>query len=271
MGDARIKRHEFSIVEVQCKSALSKSKIYGIDYSLNPYFGCEHSCVYCYVPRMLSSKLKGRAWGSFVEVKTNILKILARELRSLSSDRVLISSITDPYQPVEQQYQLTRRCIELLAKRDFEVTVLTKSNLFTRDLDVMNKERFEVGVTITTLNAHRELEPKSPPPLMRLQALKEASESGFKTFIFLGPLIPGVVDDDLQEILELAYSLNVSYVIVDKLNTRGDVVQAIAKALSKSHMNRFLEAISNKSWLREVRERIMATCNKLHISYDFCF
>jgi len=271
VGDEDIRRHNVSFIETLCKSALSKSGIYGIDYSLNPYFGCEHSCIYCYVPRMLPSKLKGRAWGSFVEVKTNIPKILAKELRSISSGRVLISSITDSYQPIEQQYQLTRRCIELLAKKNFEVIVLTKSTLFTRDLDVMNKERFELGVTVTTLNAYKELEPNSPPPLMRLQALKEASENGFKTFIFLGPLIPGIVDDELQEILELAYNSNVKYVIVDKLNTKGDVTQAIAKALNRDQMEKFMKAMSNKSWIYEIKEKIIETCNKLHIPYDFCF
>ncbi len=250
---------------------MSKSGIYGVDYSLNPYFGCEHSCVYCYVPRMMPGRLRGRAWGSFVEVKVNIPKVLASELRRISRGRVLLSSITDPYQPVERSYELTRSCVELLASKGLEVTVLTKSSLFKRDLDLMDKERFEVGVTVTTIKAQRELEPLSDPPLRRLEALKEASEEGLRTFVFLGPLIPGVVDEELDEILELAYSAGASYVIVDKLNTKGDVVESIMRVLDERILDQFLKAVSSKAWLEEARKRIASACDKLRLPYDFCF
>jgi DNA repair photolyase len=250
---------------------LSKSGIYGVDYSLNPYFGCEHSCVYCYVPRMMSGRLRGRAWGSFVEVKVNIPRVLASELRRVSRGRVLVSSITDPYQPVEKSYKLTRSCLELLASKGLEVTILTKSSLFKRDLDLMDGERFEVGVTVTTIKAHRELEPFSDPPLKRLEALREASEEGLRTFVFLGPLIPGVVDEELDEILELARGAGASYVIVDKLNTKGDVVESITRALGEGALAKFLEALSNRAWLEEVKRRIARTCDKLRLQYDFCF
>lgn len=259
------------ITEVQCRSALSKSGIYGVDYSLNPYFGCVHSCVYCYVPRMMPSKLKGRVWGRFVEVKANIPRILAKELKHISLGVILVSSITDPYQPVERRYELTRRCVELLSSSKLEVTVLTKSALFKRDLDSMNKDRFEIGVTVTTIRAHRELEPLSDPPMARLEALKEASREGFKTFLFLGPLIPGIVDEEVDEIIELAHNAEVSYVIVDKLNTRGDVVRSVSKALSKRHLDKFINAISNREWLKSIREKIVEVCERLHIPYDFCF
>lgn len=259
------------MTEIQCRSALSKSGIYGVDYSLNPYFGCEHSCVYCYVPRMMPSKLRGRSWGGFVEVKVNMPKVLAKELRRVRRGVVLISSITDPYQPVERRYELTRKCVELLSSSRLEVTVLTKSTLFKRDLEVMCKDRFEIGVTVTTIRAHRGLEPLSDPPLARLEALKEASQEGFKTFLFLGPLIPGVVDEELEEIIELAYNAGVSYIIVDKLNTRGDVVQSIMKVLVRNHLNKFINNLSNKSWLEDIRRRIIDACNQLRIPYDFCF
>lgn len=259
------------VTEVPCRTALSRSRIYGVNFSLNPYFGCEHSCVYCYVPRMMPLRLKGRAWGSFVDVKVDIPKVLIRELRRIASGRILLSSITDPYQPVERLYGLTRKCIELLAKREFEIVVLTKSSLFTRDLELMGIENFEIGVTITTLRYHEELEPKAHNPLERLEALKKASERGFKTFLFLGPLLPGVVDEEIQEILELARESGVHYVIVDKLNTRGDVVQAIMKALNGDRLNSFFKAISDRDWLKNIRGKIVGLCKRLGIPCDFCF
>jgi len=206
-----------------------------------------------------------------VEVKVNIPKVLASELRRVSRGRVLVSSITDPYQPIEKLYELTRSCLKLLASRGLEVTVLTKSSLFKRDLDLMDEEKFEVGVTVTTVKAYRELEPLSDPPLRRLEALKEASEEGLRTFVFLGPLIPGVVDEELDEILELAYNAGASYVIVDKLNTKGDVIESIARALDEKALDRFFEALSNKAWLEGIRNRIARICDRLRLQYDFCF
>jgi len=220
---------------------------------------------------MMPGRLRGRAWGEFVEVKVDIPEVLARELRRASRGRVLVSSITDPYQPVERSYELTRRCLGLLASKGFEVTILTKSSLFKRDLDLMDEERFEVGVTVTTIKAHRELEPFSDPPLRRLEALKEASEEGLSTFVFLGPLIPGVVDEELDEILELAYNAGASYVIVDKLNTKGDVVESIAKVLSEESVDKFLKALSSKAWLEGMKVKIANMCGKLRLQYDFCF
>lgn len=220
---------------------------------------------------MIPGRLRGRAWGSFVEVKVNMPRILVDELKRVKRGVVLISSITDPYQPVEKRYELTRNCVKLLSSSELEVTILTKSKLFKRDLEVMDAERFEIGVTVTTIQAHRELEPLSDPPLARLEALKEASQEGFKTFLFLGPLIPGIVDDELEEIIELAYNAGASYVIVDKLNTKGDVVKSIMKALSKNNLNKFVDKFSNKSWLGDVKKKIIEVCERFHMPYDFCF
>lgn len=220
---------------------------------------------------MIPGRLRGRAWGSFVEVKVNIPRILVDELKRVKRGVVLISSITDPYQPVEKRYELTRNCVKLLSSSELEVTILTKSKLFKRDLEVMDAERFEIGVTVTTIQAHRELEPLSDPPLARLEALKEASQEGFKTFLFLGPLIPGIVDDELEEIIELAYNAGASYVIVDKLNTKGDVVKSIMKALSKNNLNKFVDKLSNKSWLGDVKKKIIEVCERFRMPYDFCF
>jgi len=259
------------VFEVRCRTALSRSGIYGVDYSLNPYFGCEHSCVYCYVPRMMPHRLAGRVWGGFVEVKVNMPRVLSKELAKIRRGRVLVSSITDPYQPTERRYGLTRSCLELLVKRGLQVVVLTKSTLFLRDLDVMELGDVELGVTITTLRAHRELEPRSPPPVERLRALREASERGIKTFLFLGPLIPGLVDDDVEGILGMAKEAGVQYVIIDKLNLKGDVEEAVSRALSRELSQIFRAKLSSYKWLSEVKARIVELCRELNLPYDFCF
>jgi len=125
------------IREVKCKTALSKSNLPGLDYSLNPYRGCQHSCAYCYVPNVL--RIKRNEWGSFVDVKTNIPNVLSKELRIKKPGVVGISTITDPYQPAENNYKLTRYCLEQLLRHDFPVCIQTKSDLVARDIDLISK------------------------------------------------------------------------------------------------------------------------------------
>ena len=96
------------INEVKCKSALSLSALPGLNYSLNPYRGCQHNCAYCYVPNVL--RIKRTEWGNFVDVKINIPLVLSKELKIKKSGVVGISTVTDPYQPVEKKYMLTRYC-----------------------------------------------------------------------------------------------------------------------------------------------------------------
>ena len=92
------------IREVKCKSALSSSSLPGLDYSLNPYRGCQHNCAYCYVPNVL--RIQRKEWGSFVEVKTNIPVVLSKELKKKKPGVVGLSTVTDPYQPIEKKYHL---------------------------------------------------------------------------------------------------------------------------------------------------------------------
>jgi DNA repair photolyase len=101
---------------------------------MNPYRGCAHGCRYCYAPNIM--RIPRREWGRFVEVKRNIPKILSDELKKKKKGVVGISTTTDPYQPVEKKYKLTRFCLEQLLKHDFPVSVLTKSRLVSRDLDI---------------------------------------------------------------------------------------------------------------------------------------
>ena len=125
------------IKEVICKTALSKSNLPGLDYSLNPYRGCQHNCAYCYVPNVL--RIKRSNWGNFVYIKKNIPTVLSKELRNKKQGVVALSTVTDPYQPIEKKFKLTRYCLEQLLKIDFPVCLQTKSSLISRDLDIISK------------------------------------------------------------------------------------------------------------------------------------
>jgi len=123
------------VKEILCKSVLSKSGISSVDYAVNPYVGCQHGCVYCYARFMKRFTGHGEEWGEFVDVRVNAPQVLTRELSRTAKGVVLLSSVTDPYQPLEKKYELTRKCLQKLLMYQFPITILTKSTLVLRDLD----------------------------------------------------------------------------------------------------------------------------------------
>jgi len=204
------------IKETRARSVLSKSGISGIDYCINPYIGCSHGCRYCYATFMKRFTGHGEPWGSFVDAKINAPEILQRQMKKAPRGNILISSVTDPYQPVENQYQLTRQCLEVLLAYQFPVSILTKSSLVLRDLDLIRRfKEIEVGITITTDDdTIREIfEPNAPPVEARVRGLKELSAKGVKTYAFIGPLLPLNPEDLAEKIGPYVQS-----VLVDRMN-----------------------------------------------------
>ncbi len=181
------------IREIRAKSILNKSKIF--DYCLNPYTGCQVNCRYCYA-RLFMRRYSGHKepWGAFVDVKINAPEVLQKQLRTAKKGTVWISSVCDPYQAIEEKYRLTRRCLVLLAEAQFPVNIQTKSTLILRDLDVLSRfEEIEVGMTITTDDERivRIFEPGASPVRERIRALERIHAQGIRTFVFLGPILPG--------------------------------------------------------------------------------
>ena len=123
------------VKEVKCKTIMSKSGLHDSDFSINPYRGCEHNCFYCYAPFVLREK---RPWGTFLEVKTNAADVLSKEILKNKSGNILISSVTDSYQPLEAKYKITRSILEKLNK-NFFVSIMTKSTLVLRDIELFRK------------------------------------------------------------------------------------------------------------------------------------
>jgi DNA repair photolyase len=232
----------------------------GPKLTLNVYTGCGFECVYCYT----SSYSRGRwgrdsdAWGPRVDGIANVERDLARirdddslaELRGLP---VVLSLSSDPYPDLpgrsEAELGLTRRCIELIADAGFGILMQTKSDLVTRDLDVLPPGRTVVGVTLTTLDAAlaAKLEPFAPPPERRLAALGAAAGRGFPTLCRVDPLVPGLTDDRaaLTGLLDRLAVVGVRGVVSSTLKLRRDsaarfrrafpAVAAAAEALYESH------------------------------------
>lgn len=259
---------------IEAKSALSKSRITDIDYTINPYFGCEFGCLYCYADFMTrfsknySIHFQDLKWGEFVGVKINIHEKLRDEILrvenriSLFSDKkakkpnVWLSIITDPYQTVEKKFMLTRKCLEILVEFQYPTGILTRSPLVMRDIDLFVEfEDLEVGITITTDNEdiRKIFEPRTPSVKSRIKTLEELKKNNIKTFVFIGPILPM----DAEKLSNLLDGL-VDYVLVDKMNytwktkkiyklnklefaTRDEYFKTVAEEISKRFSSKGIE------------------------------
>ncbi len=268
------------IKEVSCKAALSRSRIPNIDYSINPYTGCFHNCVYCYARFMKRFTGHQEPWGEFVDVKTNAPQVLSHELSRASKGTVTLSSVTDPYQPLEKQYEITRKCLQKLLLYQFPIFVQTKSSLVLRDIDLLPKFReCEVGFTITTIDddVRKKFEPRASPVEERLAALEEFHDRGISTYAFLGPMLPYITDSEesLGGLIRSFARVKVDSVIVDRLNMRWGVWPSIVRFL-KQHYPDLITEYRRIFWSRndyfEKSKLIITTLsNKYGIDCEFCY
>lgn len=262
--------------KITCKTALSPSKLPGLDYTLNPYLGCEHACVYCYAPSTLHYSGQ-EPWGTFVSAKTNIPVILEHEARKKKPGIVGISTVTDPYQPAEAKLQLTRRCLEVLLAKDFPICVQTKSALVTRDIDLIKMFSVkEVGFTVTTLDDHLKaiLEPGASLPEKRLKALAQLSGEGIPVWAFIGPMIPGVIDGEmLQAILTAVKEAGVERVMFDRLRLKPGMWNRMEPYL-QAHDRLILDAcrsalFKNDGTFESYKTDAKRLCEELGLEYQF--
>jgi len=251
---------DMKITEVNCKTALSPSRLPGLTYSLNPYRGCQHQCRYCYVPHVL--KINREQWGRFVDVKTNIPLILSKEIKKKKPGVVGISTVTDPYQPLEKKYNLTRYCLEQLLLHDFPVSIQTKSCLVTRDIDILRQfTHAEVMISIATINDQERqlLEPYSSSIEERLSALQTCSNAGLTTSIFFGPIYPTIDIQDISGILDTFIMSGISKIWIDSFNLKPGLWEHMNQTVSKNkNINTIFSknVFDNKQYYNEIREEI---------------
>ncbi|MCQ2078433.1 MAG: radical SAM protein [archaeon] len=205
---------------IQCRRALSPSGLPEMDYSLNPYGGCEHGCVYCYAPEVTHSEW--RTWR-VVKVKENIVSRLAKEIPGLHGT-IGIGTVTDPYQGAERRFRLTRQCLEFLDGRGFPIHLHTKSDLVLRDKELLTHFGGQVAVTLTGLDERRSkmTEPGAPLPSARLRALKGLTEAGINTYALIAPVMDHLEGFE-EEFCEAVIDTGVRRAALDPLNLRPEM------------------------------------------------
>jgi DNA repair photolyase len=202
--------------EQPCKSALNPVKGMGFKWSLNPYMGCVHRCTFCYVRHFehRSDRPSDDRYGTSIRVKTNVADVLRRELARASwqHEHIAIGAATDPYQPAEGRYKLTRACLEALRDAANPFSIITRGPMIVRDLDVLvdAAQRASVSVTfsIPTVDEDvwRRTEPSTAHPRQRLKAVKTLVDAGVNARVGMAPILPGVSDrpEQLREVVRAA-------------------------------------------------------------------
>ena len=202
--------------EIQTSTALNRVHGMGFRWSFNPYQGCAHGCHYCFARRyhFLRDLSPHEDFSSTILVKVNAPETLRRELsrRSWRYETVAIGTATDPYQPIEGKYRVTRKCLEVFCLKRNPITIVTKGTMLIRDQDLLVELSRSAGCTIcfsiTTLDdaLRSRLEPGTPPPRKRLQAMERLVLVGVNAGVLLAPIIPGITDRmaGLREVVEAA-------------------------------------------------------------------
>ncbi|MCG6534121.1 MAG: radical SAM protein [Syntrophales bacterium LBB04] len=248
------------VKETQAKSILNKSQIF--DYCVNPYTGCQVNCRYCYA-RLFMKRYSGHRepWGEFVDVKINAAAVLRMQLQRAKRGTVWISSVCDPYQPLEAKYELTRRCLEELLEKQFPVNIQTKSKLVLRDLDLLKDfKEIEVGFTITTNDEKiaRFFEPGAASVADRMKALEKLHSSGIRTFAFIGPLLPGNPEKLVADLAGL-----VDKVFIDRMNYVSQI-KAFYRQLN-------LEWAIEDEFFQEYKGRLSSELKRRRIKFEAVF
>jgi len=263
--------------KIQCSVALTVTKLPELDYSFNPYLGCQIGCRYCYALSFLQKKELGLNWGNFVMAKENIMEVLARDVKKKPKGVVGVSTITDPYQSIEKKLELTRNGIELMSTNGFHVSIQTKSNLVLRDLDLISPGNFDIGVTITSSRSEvsRILEPSAPLPEKRAQILEECSKKGVETWLFFGPIIPHVNDShaDILSVVKLAKRSN-SVILYDRFREKRWVLEVLLPRLDELESGlgqKVKDSINDLSYWRQTSSLIEKVCKDQAVNLKVAF
>lgn len=273
----------------QAKSILTPSKLPGADYVVNPYSGCAFGCVYCYAEftRKFTGHLDDK-WGKYVDAKINTPEVFEKEIANLTKKVIkknkfktgnrpviFFGSVTDPYQGVEAKYELVKKCLEIIVKseikNDIEISLLTKSPLVTRDIEILKQiPNLEVGMTISSIddNISRIFECYAPPSSLRILALKKLNEVGIKTYAFVGPLLPHFVanEESLRKLFKEIKESGTKKVWAEHINLTGSkmdrLMGLIGDQLTEGELKLFKESQTD-DYKKKLGNMILDIVNEL--------
>ncbi len=270
--------------EEPCKSALNRVKGMPFGWSLNPYMGCAHRCTFCYVRgfERRADRPSDDRYGRTVRVKTNVAVVLRSELArpSWQGDGVAVGAATDPYQPAEGRYRLTRACIEALADVRNPFSLITRGPLIVRDIDVLQQAAARASVQVTfsvpTLDddVWRTTEPGTAHPRQRLRAVRRLVEAGLQVGVGMAPILPGLSDrpEQLAEVVRATREAGATGVWVNLLYLRPGTREHFLEQLARDwpeQLESYERLYAGRAYLRrEQIEPVRAQVAKLRRRFE---
>jgi DNA repair photolyase len=272
--------------EEPCGSALNRVKGMPFDWSLNPYMGCVHRCTFCYVRAFerRADRPSDDRYGTSIRVKINVAEVLRRELARPSWEPapVAIGAATDPYQPAEGRYSLTRACIEALAEARTPFSIITRGPMIVRDIDVLVEAASRASVSVTfsipTLDddVWQKTEPSTAHPRQRLRAVSKLVDAGIKTGVGMAPILPGISDrpEQLREVVRAAREAGAAGVWTNLLFLRPGTREHFFEHLAEDWpelVPKYRELYSRRAYLgaddvKPVKRRVAALARELGVA-----
>ncbi len=247
-----------------CKSALTQVRGMPFRWSLNPYMGCVHRCTFCYVRHFeqRADRPSDDRYGRSIRVKSNVAEVLRRELARAAwqRDEVALGTATDPYQPAEARFRLTRSCIEELASSGTPFSIVTRGPLVVRDVDLLVAAAHDVSVAVyvslPTLDERvwRTTEPGTAPPPSRLRAIRTLAEAGIEVGVGMAPILPGLSDapEQLRATVAAARDAGARSVWASVVHLRPGVREHFLEALARDwpeQVERYEALFANRAYL----------------------
>ena len=268
--------------EEPCKSALNRVRGMPFDWSLNPYMGCVHRCTFCYVRafELRADRPADDRYGRSIRVKTNVVEVLRKELarRSWEREPVAIGAATDPYQPAEGRYRLTRGCLEALAEAHNPFSLITRGPMAVRDIDVLQEAsrhaEVSINFSIPTLDEEvwRRTEPGTAHPRQRMRVVKQLVDAGIKTGIGMAPILPGISDrpEQLEQVVRAAREAGATHVWANLLYLRPGTREHFLEHLARDwpeQLDRY-DQLYRRSYLKNAeREPVLKLVAELRARY----
>jgi DNA repair photolyase len=232
------------------------------DYSVDPYQNCTFGCLYC-----------DSSFDETIYIKSNAHRILDQEIQKIKKGVVIVGSVHDPYQKVEENYGITREILKTIEKYGFPCHILTKSNLILRDIDILSRiKECIVTISITSLNESISniFEKKVLNPKDRLNIIKSLSQRGIKTGLALIPVLPYIVDDELENIIKTAKKSKASYVLHKYLELKGDQKTVFYQSIKQNYPYLFRKYrklyadnyMPDEKYTEELNKKIQSYCKK---------
>ena len=266
---------KINIKKTNAKRILVKSNLPEADYVINPYTGCLHGCKYCYASFMKRFTKHKELWGEFIDIKINAPEILEKEIKKTKKGIVLLSSVTDPYNPIDNKYKLTRKILKILLKHQFPISILTKSDLILRDIDILKQFKdCSVGFSLLSLDNKdiNNFEKRTIPIKRRLKALKILKKNSITTYAMISPIFPYITD--INKLIKELKKIPVDFIFCENYNIKSGTKNTIFSIISNKYpnlVNKYNTIFKNKKYWEKEEEKIHELAKKYNIPIKVFF